>query len=272
MENLHYRKFEFKIPVFFGCLGSLALCALLVTRLPEPAQSLNTEDRNIVVKTTEEISAAAGSTHFEKTHFFTQIRPKSHDYILELYRQPETRSSVIDFFMGICPSAEITEAILFYSDSFDIAPALAFALGWEESRLDPFAVNVKNRDESIDRGLFQLNSSSFPQLEIQAFFNLELNTYYGMGHLRFCLDTGGTEIAALAMYNAGSGRVRNVGTPKTTLDYVSRILENRREIENRFFDWERNFKAQPDDDVFETVVEAKPDHSFLVLLMPLGVW
>jgi hypothetical protein len=55
-----------------------------------------------------------------------------------------------------------------------------------------------------------------------------------MAHLRVCLDSGGTEIAALAMYNAGTGRVRSLGAPKNTLDYIHRILERRGKIERVF--------------------------------------
>jgi hypothetical protein len=131
-------------------------------------------------------------------------------------------------------------------------------------------VNNKNRDESIDRGLFQLNNRSFPRLETQSFFNLELNAKYGMSHLRHCLDTGGTEVAALAMYNAGTGRVRSTGTPKITLDYVGRILENRWKIEDRFEEWEKSLFKEKPEELPEIIAEAKPARSRLVPLMPLA--
>jgi hypothetical protein len=82
--------------------------------------------------------------------------------------------------------------------------------------------------------LFQLNNKSFPYLEISSFYGINSNARYGVGHLRHCLDVGGSEISALAMYNAGAGRVRSTGAPEVTLNYVSRILENRRKIESRF--------------------------------------
>jgi hypothetical protein len=104
---------------------------------------------------------------------------------------------------------------------------------------------------------------------LQAFFNPETNAYYGMSHLRYCLDTGGTEIAALAMYNAGSSRVHNSGTPKTTLDYVSRILDNRREIERLFFEWESQFNEEPG--TVHDIVETEPDIPRSFLLTPLGI-
>ena len=261
---MHYKKLEFKIPVFFGCLGSLVFCALLAIGWPAPVQGVDAEDAAVSLEAAEDIPPAA-----VYSQFFTEARPQGPERILELYRQSETQGYVVEFFTGVCPSKEITKAILFHADMFNIAPALAFALGWEESRLDPAAVNDRNRDGSIDRGIFQLNNRSFPRLDVQAFFNPELNAYYGMSHLRYCLDAGGTEIAALAMYNAGTGRVRNTGTPKTTLDYVSRILENRREIENRFLEWEG--RNMPQLNEYAEIAEAEPERRNIIPLMPLGI-
>jgi soluble lytic murein transglycosylase-like protein len=181
------------------------------------------------------------------------------------------KAGYLNFFTEICASAEIAEVILYNANLFDISPALAVALAWEESHLNPRAVNNRNRNESIDRGLFQLNDRSFPRLEVQAFFNPETNAWYAMNHLRHCLDTGGTEVAALAMYNAGTNRVRGAGTPKTTLDYISRILENRWEIEDRFRDWEIRFREQQLElEDFSELAEIKPERARLVPLMPLS--
>jgi hypothetical protein len=156
------------------------------------------------------------------------------DSVLEYYRNPEYKEWVIEFFTAICSNSEIAWAILDSCDEYDIPPALAFALCWEESRFNPNAVNRQNRNGSVDRGLFQLNNRSFPHLDISSFYNINSNARYGVGHLRYCLNSGGSEISALAMYNAGAGRVRSTGAPEVTLNYTSRILENRRKIESRF--------------------------------------
>jgi len=261
---LHYKKFELKMPLFFGCLGSLVLCALLAIRLPEPSADIVVESQDAPLEEfgVEEVAEEGPKTDM-RVQFFARSRPQSSDRILELYRQPQSQAYVIDFFAGISPTAEIVEAVLANADKFDISPALAFSLAWEESRLSPMAVNTENRDGSIDRGLFQLNNRSFPRLDLQSFFNPEVNAYYAMAHLRYCLDIGGTEIAALAMYNAGAGRVRNTGTPKTTLDYISRILENRRELESQFL--------QEFEDSFEIVAKAEPERPRLAKLTPLGI-
>jgi soluble lytic murein transglycosylase-like protein len=173
----------------------------------------------------------------------------------------------VDFFVDLCAPVEISEIILANAHAYDIPPSLAFALAWEESRFDPYALNTRNRDGSVDRGLFQLNSHSFPRLELQLFFNPHVNAQYAMGHLRYCLNTGGTEVAALAMYNAGTNRVNSAGTPKTTLDYASRILMNRWEIENLFREQETWLLDESDT---AEIAEEKPERSRLMPLIPLA--
>jgi hypothetical protein len=198
---------------------------------------------------------------------FTRSRVERPDYILERYRDTESKDQVIDFFSSICADPEIAGAILSNANEYDIPPALAVALAWEESRFDPLALNTRNRDGSVDRGLFQLNSHSFPRLELQVYFNPYSNARYAMGHLRYCLNTGGSDVAALAMYNAGTNRVNSVGTPKTTLDYISRILYNRWEIENLFREQESWFIDEPET---TEIAEEKPERSRLMPLMPLA--
>jgi hypothetical protein len=224
--SIHEEKIELILPLFFGCMGALFLCAMITVHPAANRFGRQAEP----VPASEEVSAAARGLLF----FAAGAEDESRDYIKEMYREPELQKWVTGFFAGLCGSEEIAEVILANAAAFDIPPALAFALSWEESHFNPNAVNRKNRDESIDRGLFQLNNRSFPQLETQAFFDPKVNAWHGMGHLRHCLDTGGTEIAALAMYNAGTGKVRTTGAPKVTLDYINRILENRRKIEIRF--------------------------------------
>ena len=284
MSNL---KIRFLLPLFFGGLGALFLCAQFAFRgtgviLPE--EIILDE-----IFLTEEIYSAAESKperqNFVVTNavqFFARCESEQGDFILKLYRQPETRERVIDFFAAICPSREMAKIILFYAEMFDISPALALALAWEESRLSPRAVNTSNRDGSIDRGLFQLNNRSFPHLETQAFFDIEVNTRYAMRHLRFCLNEGRTEVTALAMYNAGAGRVRSAGTPMVTLNYASRILENRRRIEDRFYLWinfylEQERQQKPEEEkipeipeIVEAAAETIPERASLVPLMSLA--
>ena len=285
--HYHYVKMESVVPVFLGALSALAFCTVLAIKGTYSLKSSAPEKQELAAVHTED----AEERDVNMRRFFAAA-PESQDIIQALYRETETRSWVIQFFAELCGSPEIANVILINADMFNIAPAMAFALAWEESRFNPRAVNNRNRDESIDRGLFQLNNCSFPNLEIHSFFNPGINAYYGMGHLRHCLNTGGTEIAALAMYNAGTVRVKSTGTPKTTLDYVDRILENRRKIEMRFrlnigkeaefiaaqkSHYPANTESVPQTELefilhefSEKLAEAKPVRSRLTLLSPLA--
>jgi len=210
---------ELVIPLFIGVFCSLFFCVFIGVSygfFPKP-------DVVIVDEPEEE--------DYKLLFSVTETVP---DIVLKYYRDPAFKEWVIDFFTNICSGREIAQAILDSSDEFEVSPALAFALCWEESRFMPYAINRQNRNGSIDRGLFQLNNRSFPQLEISAYYNINTNARYGIGYLRQCLNFGGTEISALAMYNAGSGRIRTTGAPEVTLNYIARILDNRRKIESRF--------------------------------------
>jgi len=210
-------KIELVIPLFAGVLCSLFLCSFIGLSygyFPPPTIEISADDEDDVF-------------------VFTSSR-NIPDVVLEYYRNPEFQDWVIDFFANICSSREIAQAILANADRFNVSPALTFALCWEESRFNPRAINRGNRDGSIDRGLFQLNNRSFPNLEIEVFYDIDVSARYGISHLRHCLDSGGTEVSALAMYNAGTGRVRSTGAPHVTLNYISRILNNRQRIETHF--------------------------------------
>lgn len=154
------------------------------------------------------------------------------DHITSFYRDPLSRGLVIAFFSALTGSDEIAVSILDHAMDRNIEPALAFALVKKES---DFKVDAFNRNaDSIDRGLFQLNSKSFPKLTVKDFYTVQTNVRIGMAHLDFCLDSGGNEVKGLAMYNAGTNRVSTLGTPARTLDYIYDILGYRDRIEALF--------------------------------------
>jgi len=221
---VNFREIEIEkvIPLFAGVLVSLFLCGLGAAVTPFFREN----------ETAQEVSGRAQEGG-EDGSFFLAITEEVQDPVLEYFRDPEYKEWVIVFFTSVCSNRSVAQAVLDSADEYNVPASLAFALSWEESKFNPRAVN-RNRDGSVDRGLFQLNSRSFPNLELHEFFSVRANARYGIGHLRHCLDSGGSEISALAMYNAGTGRVTTSGAPKVTLDYISRILENRGKIESRF--------------------------------------
>ncbi len=150
----------------------------------------------------------------------------------EMYRNIYTKNYVVDYYAKIAGSRDIAELILMYADNYDLPFSTVFALVWTESKFKSRAINYNKH--SIDRGLFQLNSKSFPELTETDFFNDEKNIMYGVKYLKWCLDNGENYVVALAMYNAGKSRVERNGTPRMTLDYISRILSKQQEIESGF--------------------------------------
>lgn len=154
------------------------------------------------------------------------------DEIAILYRDEETSGTVVSFFTELTGSETVAKAILGQAEKDGVPTSLAFALAYEESRFKVRAFN--DNGTSVDRGLFQLNSKTFPGLKVEEFYDPETNARHGVAHLEFCLRQAGNEVAALAMYNAGQGRVSRNGTPKVTLDYIYRILQYQENIEALF--------------------------------------
>ena len=155
------------------------------------------------------------------------------DSCLALYRQQQSRPAVEWFFSHITNNREVAQAILENADKNGISPTLAFALAYVESRYKATAVN-HNANESVDRGLFQLNSKTFPKLSESDFFNPRTSAKYGMKHLRYCLDIAGNELTALAIYNAGTYRVKTNNTPEQTLKYVAKISRYKKSLDSQF--------------------------------------
>ncbi len=155
------------------------------------------------------------------------------DVALSLYRRPLSRPAVEWFYTHITGNRDVAKAVLENADKNDIPPSLAFALAYVESRYKVTAIN-KNTNGTIDRGLFQLNDASFTKLSEEEFFNPAVSAKFGMSHFRYCLDVAGNEITALAMYNAGTARVKNNSTPQHTLNYVAKISQYRKSLERQF--------------------------------------
>jgi soluble lytic murein transglycosylase-like protein len=178
----------------------------------------------------EEFRKFSSYDETQYVHAFRSHAPG--DVISASYEEPLHRESVLAFFSSITKSRPIAQAILDNALEYAVPPSLAFALAYEESQFNPRAIN--RNAESVDRGLFQLNSKSFPNMTIEQFYDPVLNARKGVAHLAYCLEEGGNEVAALAIYNAGYGRVSKGGTPRKTLDYIARITKYASNLESLF--------------------------------------
>ena len=239
------------LPLWSTIILICGLVATSCTGYPHKGISRGAEDNSIENRKVETVGASLKrkepdpSYTLEKLEAFqtilTEYQMEEPDYGLALYRFPEFRSKVVSFYTGETGSELIASLILQAAEANDIPLGLAFSLAWVESRYNPMAVN--HNTSSVDRGLFQLNSRSFPGLTEADFFNPETNAGLGMNYLRQCLNSGETEIVALAMYNAGRARVSGRGAPLMTLEYVSKILAYQEELEARFSEYCVGFRG-----------------------------
>ena len=151
------------------------------------------------------------------------------------FRDVSTRASVVAFLEERIGDAVVTEALVAAADRHHVDPALIVAVSWQESRFRSDAAG-RNTNKSIDRGLMQLNSSTFTFLSEEDFYNPYLNADYGASYLRQTLDLSGNTVAALAMYNAGPGRVGSTGAPRMTLDYIDHVFAYRNDLVRGFYE------------------------------------
>jgi len=150
----------------------------------------------------------------------------------EAFYRTSYDSLIADFLSRRSGTTEIASIIMKETRKNDLPISLTFSLAWAESRFNPFAVNWN--EGSVDRGLFQLNNRSFPDLKDLQFFDPVLNTENGVAYLKYCLERGKNEVTALAMYNAGPSRVSERGAPVMTLDYIHKIMTYREKLEEDF--------------------------------------
>lgn len=212
----------------------VALCVCTLVFIPAEKSAENTvASENAQSEPLQEQSVNYESI-FDKEYPELVIETKSKDDAgLILYKQPQSRAAVEWYYSRVVNSREVAQAVLQSAEEFNIPLSLAFALAHTESNFKVTAMH-KNTNGSIDRGLFQLNNTSFPKLEESDFYDPKTSAHYGLSHLRFCLNTAGNEIAALAMYNAGANKVRKNSTPQITLDYISKIQNYKRDLEDNF--------------------------------------
>ncbi|MFW6233856.1 MAG: transglycosylase SLT domain-containing protein [Spirochaetota bacterium] len=181
--------------------------------------------------------------YFPNIANFLQLNDPS----LPLYREEVTHRAVLEFFSEIARDEVIAATIAHHADRYDIPLTLAFTMAFIESSFRPDVVNFNSR--SVDRGLFQLNNRTFPHLDEEDFFHVDTNARYAMGHLRYTLDrAGGDYRTAVAIYNAGEGRVLAGLTPPSTQLYVQRATAYREQLLQNFRAYiQRHFPPGPGD-------------------------
>ena len=152
--------------------GTLAFSVLLITLclctiflVPETEITNDTE----LIFQKQTASEMAQEENLESLFFapetdtFVIEAKKKEDTGLVLYKQPESRAAVEWYYSKVTNNRDISQAILENAAKYNVPLSLAFALAHTESRYKITAIH-RNTNGSIDRGLFQLNSQSFPKL------------------------------------------------------------------------------------------------------------
>lgn len=148
----------------------------------------------------------------------------------------EKRQSTEDikqnYYSGIIESEDIARLAIEYSEKEGIETSLLVALMKTESNFNPNAINY-NYNGSVDRGICQLNSKTFPHLSKQDFYDPETNIKVAASFLHWCLEnTNYNLVRALACYNAGWGNVTNENVGDLTLNYIQKITTYKKSFED----------------------------------------
>ena len=149
------------------------------------------------------------------------------DYLtgIDINRAVENNSGLKMIYENWTGDKCIADEIIRRCIQFDVPLNLAFAVAKKESNFDPNAVNINYDEEgqitSVDRGIFQLNSKSFPQLTEEQMFNYKTNIYYGVSYLHYCIESFDTDSDSLIAYNAGHSNVLKVRSTSYTQDILS---------------------------------------------------
>ena len=152
-----------------------------------------------------------------------------------LLEDPSLRSSVVLYLEEEVGNPNVAKALVEAAERYGLDPALIVSLARQESGFRPRAKGV-NTNGTVDRGLMQLNSSSFAFLTEREFYDPFLNADYGAAYLKHTIELSGNVVAGLAMYNAGPGRVGSLGAPRSTLDYISNIIGYQNELVRGYYD------------------------------------
>jgi len=245
-DNLKFlRKFPGSISfAFFFIVASLCISFYLpeetpkedLIEAPDPTaieNTLNTGNNRSGMQEVNFTRSSQTATGNDSLNKQVLLASKQEDMGLLYYRQLTTRTEVISFYTKVTQNRETALAILEYANTYNIPVSLAFALAYSESNYKVNATN-RNSNNSIDRGLFQLNSKTFPYLKEAEFFDPYVSAKQGLSFLKYCITTAGNEISALAMYNAGPNRVKDNKTPQQTLNHIANITSYQKGLEELF--------------------------------------
>jgi soluble lytic murein transglycosylase-like protein len=180
------------------------------------------------------VSAAATSLERPAQQIISYSSTEQLD--LEYIRLRARQQAIEDFYTSIVGNEEIVSYVLAAAEEYNIRDVeILFALMYKESSFRPTAINYNST--SIDRGLFQLNSTVYHAYTAEQLFDIARNIRMGVAHYaeEYRAADKNHQIA-LQAYNAGRSRRHN--PPASTAAYAIDILH----IAQRYRDEKNEYK------------------------------
>lgn len=118
----------------------------------------------------------------------------------------------------------IAALIILIASELGVPPYYALAVAVCESGLNPKAVSPVRSDGSVDRGVFQLNSFVYPDVN---WADPETNVRLGVKHLKWLMqmDCHNTYWAVAISYNAGHKyMLRKLHPPESSVDFANKVM------------------------------------------------
>jgi soluble lytic murein transglycosylase-like protein len=159
----------------------------------------------------------------------------------------------IEFYQDLTHNKTITKIIINEAIKRHLPINFVMAVVFNESAFDPNAENYNL--ETVDRGLFQLNSGSFPDLTYSEIFDIRRNVYEGCLYLRALYDQyNENPILTVYAFNAGMGKIASGKIKIRTLIHTEKIM-----MAYRYLDFQYTYYVQGIDlavhNKFEKLVE-----------------
>ena len=133
---------------------------------------------------------------------------------LQFYEEETVKNNLIINSVDLC------------CKKFNLKPELIVSIIFHESKFDVEATNTSNDNGTVDHGLMQLNSGTFPYLTIDQLYDIETNIFNGSKLLSELLNYyKGNELKAVSAYNCGKWRVNNEQILNKTLEYTNKVLK-----------------------------------------------
>jgi len=152
--------------------------------------------------------------------------------------QTLNKKEVVEFYQQFTKNKKIAEIIINKCLMYNIPVNIGFALAWEESRFNPYAVNRNNNDGTVDKGLFQLNSA-YHRFPDEKLFDPVFNSDRALPFLLEMININNNNMTlALYCYNAGYNRiVIQQVIPQSTQNHIINILAYEDMLNIKFTKW-----------------------------------